>query len=184
MRCGDFQGRFRAGVSMYIPNRLAACRRKTPWLTRKVLRLMKKRDATHRQAKCIASPAAWSSYRRARNQVVSALRLSKEAFLSSFASKTTHLKEFCNSIAKVHQRVPSVLTDSDSTTSASSMTGKANLLNTYFQSCFTVSVTLPASSPSECCSVKISDVECTSSDVMLLLQKMRQQGQIASPAKC
>ena len=115
-----------------------------PWLNNKALRLIKQRNSAFRSAKRSGSTSLLCLYRSLRNKVVSYLRKLKSCF---FKSLTSNPKSFWPKIKKLRKSLSSIPSLSFNDVLASTPTSKANVLNSYFSSCFNSS-SPPLSSPS------------------------------------
>ena len=121
---------FISTMAKYIPHKIVVVRRSLPWISRDLVALFRKRDFCHSKAKAMNSISLWSSYRKARNRAVDALRSAKRAFFRSLSSKIKTTKQFWpayNSLFPNRQRIPALL--SDGTITTDSIQSKCNLLN-------------------------------------------------------
>lgn len=55
----EFKQRFMSVIRKFIPSRSISCRKSIPWLSKKVLRLMRSRDNAHKCAKNSDTPESW-----------------------------------------------------------------------------------------------------------------------------
>lgn len=121
-------------------------RKTLPWITKPVLRMLRRRDSAHRKAKRLGTAEAWSAFRVQRNKAVSALRLSRSEYYSSLSEKVSSLKELWSayrSISGDFRRVPPSISRG-SVEAATPLAQRAALLNFYFfASCFTPATTPP-----------------------------------------
>ena len=104
-----------------------------PWLNNKALSLIKRRNSIFRAAKRSGSSALLSLYHSVRNKVVSYLRKLKSHFFKSLSSNPQSFWPKVNKIRKKHTTIPTLLHNN---ISASSPQDKANVLNSFFSSCF------------------------------------------------
>ena len=104
-----------------------------PLLNNKALSLIKRRNSIFRAAKRSGSSSLLSLYHSARNKVVSYLRKLKSHFLKSLSSNPQSFWPKVNKLRKKHTTIPTLLHNN---ISASSPQDKANVLNSFFSSCF------------------------------------------------
>ncbi len=125
-------------MSDSIPSRLVKRTNNLPYLTSEVLKLIRKKHQTFKKASHLATDKAWSKYKIIRNHTTAALKAARSRFLDSLTSKLKSPQDFWKSFHKLspkRSRIPVDLTFG--TDSESTSLGKANLLNSFFASCFT-----------------------------------------------
>lgn len=114
-----------------IPRATLPPRRNRPWLTKKLIQAMRRRNCLYKRAKATGN---YSKYRSYRNKVVGYLRQAKKAFFQKLNPKNP--KQFwkvCKSLNSIKSTIPT-LVHNDVT--AHSNVQKAEMLNTFFATCF------------------------------------------------
>ena len=109
-----------------------------PWLNKKVMQAIRKRDALFKKAKRCKNPI---KYRAARNRVTAMIRLNKLKFFQSL--KGSDSKAFWKAIMNNRETTIPTLVYNDSLYETNC--DKANVLNCYFHQCFNKDV--PALNP-------------------------------------
>ena len=173
----SFKSQFLSIMSSCIPSRVVSIKKSLPWLNANIVRILRKRDYLLRLAKNTNSETIRSKYCHFRNLAVSAVRKAKYSFLKSMSSLIRSPKEFWSvyhSLMPKRERIPHNLTNGNIT--AESLTSKANLLNSYFSSCFTTpsnhaSFSTPTASSSS--HPKLSTIQCTEEEVEKLLCSLK-----------
>ena len=133
----EWYSTFMNTMSSSIPTRVIKRPNGLPYLTSNLVRLIRLKHRSFKAAKQLATEAAWSKYRRLRNNVTAALKAARSRFLNSLTSNINSPQDFWKKFHKLSpktSRIPVNL--SLDTCSESSSTGKANLLNRFFASCF------------------------------------------------
>ena len=162
-------------MTKYVPHKRVTIRKSLPWLTHALSLLFKKRDRLHHRAKTLNSPAAWLSYRKARNRAVSAIRSAKKKFFSNLSSLVKTPKEFWSayhSLLPNRQRIPAMLSNGSIT--AESTASKCDLLNCHFAEVFSdsspdLSFNSPVPNPSP---PELSNISCSRDEVLHLLSSI------------
>ena len=108
-----------------------------PWITRRLLKRLTKRNRLYTKAKSSNSPACWRSYRKFHNDTLSLLHALKHHFFRTLSTAANPLL-FWSAITKLPRKPTSTLQFNDSTSSTSE--DKANVLNNFFSSCYNRSV--------------------------------------------
>ena len=119
-----------------IPTSTLPPRRNRPWLTKKLVQAIRRRNALYKKAKATND---FTKYRRYRNKIVNYLRNAKRAYFGKLNPRKP--KEFwkaCKLLRKTPSSIP-VLSNNNST--AYTNVDKAELLNSFFVSCFNKSHT-------------------------------------------
>ena len=122
-----------------IPKRRLRNRKNLPWLNRKLVTSMKRRNLLYRRAK---RSGDYTNYKTARNKLVNDMRKAKSTYFKKLNPKNP--KEFWRAVKFLNKKQSSIPTLSKDSCEASTGREKANLLNTYFSECFNHSV-LPLS---------------------------------------
>lgn len=115
-----------------IPKRTLPKRKNLPWLTKKLINSIKKRNRLYKQGKLSGN---LSKYRLKRNKVTSELLLARRNFFQKLNPRRP--KKFWRAmkyLTKCQSNIPT-LTDKDGI-EASSGSQKADLLNSFFSKCF------------------------------------------------
>ena len=118
-----------------IPNASLPSRRNLPWLSKRIIQLMRKRNTLFRRSK--VCPSLIPKYKKVRNAITNALRASKNNF---FATLKPSRKDFWKAINSLNGSVSSIptLINSDGSP-VSSPASKATLLNLRFSQNFNTS---------------------------------------------
>ena len=167
----DFwKSHFLSTMSTCIPSRTITIKKSLPWINSDIVRVLRKRDYFFRLAKASFSPSARLKYCNFRNKAVSLVRKAKSTFLKAMSATIRTPKDFWSmyySLIPNRERIP--LTLKNGSTTASSPSSKANLLNSFFASCFSDAqgVPLPACPPSGL--PNLSTIQCTDDEVESLL---------------
>ena len=167
-----FKTVFLSMMSFYIPNKVVAARRSFPWLNRDLRTLFHKRDAAFRRAKKTCRSSHWEAYKKLRNRAVGALRAAKRTYFKDLSSYLSSPRKFWNAyhaLSSNRQRVPHLL--SHGPTTAESTPAKANLLNSFFSSCFSTpkgTINRPSASVGG-----LPSISCTSEDVAKVIQTLK-----------
>ena len=118
-----------------IPKRRLPNRKNLPWLNRKLVTSMKKRNLLYRRAKRTGD---YIKYKIARNKLVNDMRKAKSTYFKKLNPKNP--KEFWRAVKFLNKKQSSIPTLSKDSCEATTGPEKANLLNTYFSECFNHSV--------------------------------------------
>ena len=114
-----------------IPKTVLPPRKNLPWLNKNLTRAMKKRNQLYKRAK---QSGDFSKYKHARNNIVSNLRKAKKAFFGSLNPKNS--KKFWKTMKYLNKQQCSIPTLRHGDANVQTDTGKADLLNSFFSSCF------------------------------------------------
>ena len=79
-------------MSLCVPSKTISLKKRPPWLSKKLLVEMKKRNALYRKAKRTAKPSVWELYKTQRNIVTCLLNTAKVNYYSSM--NTANPKKF------------------------------------------------------------------------------------------
>ena len=114
-----------------IPKATLPPRRNRPWLTKKLIQAIRRRNFLYKRAKATGN---YSKYRSYRNKVVGYLRQVKKAYFQKLNPKSP--KQFwkvCKLLNSTNSTIPT-LVQGDAT--AQTNVQKAEMLNSYFATCF------------------------------------------------
>ena len=161
-----------ATMSESIPRKTIKCSKSLPYLTKDLVHLTRVKARQFKRAKRLGTVHTWAKYTKARNKVTYALRAAKSEYFHKLSLSLHSPKEFWSLYHKLspkHGRIPTSLKHNSHT--ATSSTQKADLLNSFFTSCFTkpnqsqpyVPVRHALNSP------YLSEVSCTEEEVNHLL---------------
>ena len=131
----NWHNKFISIMEECIPKKRLPNRKNLPWLNRKLVTSMKKRNLLYRRAKRTGD---FSKYRAARNKVTRDMRKAKSTFFKKLNPKNP--KEFWRAVKFLNKKQSSIPTLSDDSREASTGSEKANLLNDYFSKCFNSAV--------------------------------------------
>ena len=143
-----------------------------PWLSKRILQMIKKQNYYYRLAKHNRQSCHHAKYRRLRSAIVSALRQAKASFFSSLDPKCS--KTFWKSVQAIRSKATSIPVFSVNGVQITSSSGKANLLNNYFTCCFNTLVP-PLTHGTLAVGHSIpfpDDLLCCEEEVALLLSKI------------
>ena len=138
-----------------IPKATLPRRRNRPWLTKRLIQAIRRRNLLHKRAKATGN---YSKYRSYRNKVVGWMRQAKKDYFKKLNPKSP--KQFwklCKLMNSTNSTIPILV---QGNTTAQTNEQKAEMLNSFFASCFNKShppvkstdfhtTTLPDTFPSE-----------------------------------
>ena len=133
---------FLSAMRECIPSKTVPIRSYTPWIDRDISHDIRRRERWYHKFK-VSKSAEWlAKYKALRNAIVCKIRKAKQAYFNNLANSRSDSKKFWSSIRLLRPRsIPSSSSLSHGSTVAHTDQDKAELLNTYFASCFnTVSV--------------------------------------------
>ena len=115
-----------------IPKKTLPKRKNLPWLTKRLISSIRKRNLLYKQGKLSGN---LSKYKLKRNKVTSELRRAKRDFFQKINPKKP--KEFWRAVKYLNKQQSTVptLIDEDGT-EAHSSSQKADMLNSFFSKCF------------------------------------------------
>ena len=154
---------FMSIMNQFIPNCTLLSKRNLPWLTKPLINSIKKRNLLFKRAK---KSASFRNYKIARNKTLADIRSAKLAYSRKLNPKDP--KKFWKAVKFLNKKQKSIPTLTLGDTTASTDREKANLLNSFFHSCFNTSH-LPISSPAESSIVSPIEFLCTEEEVFDLL---------------
>ena len=178
----SWKSQFMNIMSTCIPSRIITIKKSLPWINTDIIRVMRKRDHFFRLAKSLHSCSAYRKYRQLRNNVVSLIRKAKSDFLRVMSASVRTPREFWamyHSLSPNRERIPQVLTNG--TVSASSPTSKANLLNSFFSSCFSDNRDSSDTSCPPPGSLVLSHIQCSEDEVEELLCSLKTKTSTGGP---
>ena len=117
-----------------IPSKKLLPRKTLPWLSSKIMRLVRKRNTLFSKAKKSGKLSDRAKYCQMRNRVVNLLRSSKKIYFNNF--NTDDKKQFWKTFKVLNRKqtqVPMLVLDNAEATTDSE---KADMLNTYFAECW------------------------------------------------
>ena len=161
-------------MSRCVPSRIVTIRKTLPWLSADIMRVMKKRDYFLRLYKSTGSLRLQRKFCLLRNKVVSLVRKAKSSFLKNMTASIHTPKQFWSmyySLTPNRERIPHTL--SNGVTTALSPISKANLLNTFFASCFSPRSNSPLTSSPTLVHPELSSIECTEEEVYKHLSSLK-----------
>ena len=115
-----------------IPKRTLPKRKNLPWLTKRLVRSIRKRNLLYKQGKLTGD---LSKYKLLRNKVTSELRQAKRNFFKNLNPKKP--KDFWKAVKylnKQHSSIPMLIDEGGR--EAHTGPEKANMLNSFFSKCF------------------------------------------------
>jgi hypothetical protein len=121
-----------------IPKAASSSRYRLPWLTKRIMRLIKRKNSLFKAWKKQGTPALHKRYKSARNNVTKMLKSAKKTFFMNLNTvdqklfwKTVHL------LTSNSSSVPVLVHDCGK---ASTSQEKADILSEYFKKCFNSSI--------------------------------------------
>jgi len=130
----NWQQQFMSIIEECIPKGVLPPRKNLPWLNKNLICAMKKRNQLYKKAK---QTGDFSRYKLARNRAVSNLRREKKAYFGNLNPKNP--KKFWKAVKYLNKNQCSIPTLSHNDTTVQTDIGKANLLNSFFSSCYNLS---------------------------------------------
>ena len=118
-------------MNQFIPNCVLQSRRNLPWLSKALINSIKKRNMLYKRAKKTGN---FSKYKLARNKTLADIRMAKLAYFRRLNPRDP--KKFWKTIKFLSKKSKSVPTLTLGDVTATSESEKADLLNSYFHSCF------------------------------------------------
>ena len=133
-------------MSLCVPSKTISLKKRPPWLSKKLLVEMKKRNALYRKAKRTAKPSVRELYKTQRNKVTCLLKTAKVTYYSSL--NTANPKKFWSAVRSLNQPTDTIPNLSHNGSSTTNDKEKAETLNSFFSQCFNRSVPPLHSPPS------------------------------------
>ena len=166
----NWQQQFMSIIEECIPKGVLPPRKNLPWLNKNLICAMRKRNQLYRKAK---QSGDFSKYKLARNRVVSNLRRAKRAYFRNLNPKNP--KKFWKAMKYLNKSQCSIPTLSHDDATVQTDIGKADLLNSFFSSCYNLSHSplVPSEyqnsqSPQEC----PDEILCNEEEVYQLLSSL------------
>ena len=153
-------------MAQSIPNRVIPTGRNLPWLNKSIIQSMKKRNQLFKKGKRTGD---FRQFKLARNRTLAQLRQAKRRYFNTLNPKQP--KKFWKAIKFVNKSKHSIPTLSLNSMVAHADVDKANLLNSFFCSCFNRShppIQLQTN-PADSTSGPIEDLLCSESEVCDML---------------
>ena len=113
-----------------------------PWLNRKLVNGMRRRNVLFKRAKQLRTSASWLKYKIQHNKLVSNLRRAKKAHMEKFCNLFSNAKKFWSAMKKLNNSSSSIPTLLHNDSVASSDNEKASMLSQFFSRCFNRSESL------------------------------------------
>ncbi len=133
-----WQTLFLQTMELSIPYTTMEVKRRTPWISRKIITAINKRNVYFRRAKLSQCPSDEekfrAQFRAQRNHVVAMIRQSKRIFFSRL--NTANAKLFWKTVKTLNGTSCSIPTLETNGKSIDQATDKADALNGFFHSCF------------------------------------------------
>ena len=128
----NWSKQFLSIMDEWIPKRTLPKRKNLPWLTKRLISSIRKRNRLYKQGKLSGD---LSKYRLQRNMVTSELRIARQNFFRKINPKRP--KEFWRAVKYLNKQQSSIptLTDEDGV-EATSASQKADMLNSFFSKYF------------------------------------------------
>ena len=126
-----WQHQFLSITEQCIPQCSLPPRKNLPWMNKKLKQAMRRRNALYKNGKRTGN---FSKYKAARNRVVDLLRESKKNYFGKVNPRDT--KKFWKTIKSLNKASQSIPTLSHNGVTTSEDVAKANMLNSFFSTCF------------------------------------------------
>ena len=165
--CENWLNQFMQIMDQYIPNCSLKSRHNLPWLSKPLVRSIRKKNLLFKRAK---SSGNFRKYKVHRNRTLANLRAAKRAYFQKLNPRDP--KSFWKAIKFLskspHLSVPTLI---QGDTTATTDFDKANLLNSFFHSCFNTSQP-PIASLHAHSTESLEDNLCTEAEVFDLLSSL------------
>ena len=123
-------------MNQFIPNCSLQCRRNLPWLTKSLIKSIKRRNLLYKRAKRTGN---FRKYRLARNKMLADIRSAKLSYFRRLNPRDP--KRFWKAVKFLNKKSNSVPTLTLGDTTVTTESEKAGLLKSFFHSCFNKSHT-------------------------------------------
>ncbi len=168
----SWQSKFLEIMEECIPRKVLPPRRRNlPWLNKGAVQSMRRRNTLFKRAKQSGNHQDYVKYCRARNTVVSQLRNAKAAYFHKI--NPANPKQFWKAVKHLNKGSSSIPVLTHNNRTFESDEDKANVLNSFFASCFNDSLPplplLESNSPASQCN---PDILCTEEEVVEMLQSL------------
>ena len=167
----NWQSKFLEIMTQCIPKKQLNHRRKVPWITKSIVRLIRKRNALFLRAKKSNKPEALFKFKKLRNKVVRMLRDSKTSYFENL--NTSNNKQFWRAVKYLNRQQSTIPVLNYQDTVAESNLQKATTLNEFFATCFNKDV--PPLSPLELNpppNTTPDDLLCSEDEVAYLIKSL------------
>ena len=160
-------------MDVCIPKGTLPKRQNLPWLSKNLLRAMRKRNHLYKRAKRSGAPVHMRKYRALRNKVVTMLHTDKKLFFNNL--NATNNKQFWKTMKYLRKEQSSVPVLSHAGCTANNDKDKTSMLNNFFSQCFNKE--LPPLTSHDCLGFTTPDecperVLCSEEEVAQLLQSI------------
>ena len=129
-----WQHQFLSIMEQCIPQRSLPPRKNLPWMNKNLKQAMRRRNALYKNGKRTGN---FSKFKAARNRVVNLLHESKKNYFTKINPRDT--KKFWKTIKSLNKTSQSIPTLSHNGVTTNEDTEKANMLNSFFSTCFNTS---------------------------------------------
>ena len=130
----NWTSRFLEIMEECIPQQELKKRRNLPWLTKNVMRHVRKRNNMFLRAKWSKNPTHFAKYKKIRNNVTTMLRSAKQRYFNSLTSANS--KQFWKTVKLVNKQQETIPVLSQDNIKAITDKEKSNMLNSYFSKCW------------------------------------------------
>ena len=130
----NWTSRFLEIMEECIPQQELKKRRNLPWLTKNVMRHVRKRNNMFLRAKRSKNPTHFAKYKKIRNNVTTMLRSAKQRYFNSLTSANS--KQFWKTVKLVNKQQETIPVLSQDNIKAITDKEKSNMLNSYFSKCW------------------------------------------------
>ena len=159
----SFKSAITAAAEKHIPQKIVRSFRKTPWFTRNLRRMMKKKQWLHNHAKKSGSSKAWVKFKSYRKKTKTDVNKTRNSFVSNLLNnnRKDRPKKFWKYVKSKHQDKIGIRKD------------KANILNKQFHSMYTKEDSSNISSKGVSPTPSIGYLKVTTTGVLKLLQRLK-----------
>ena len=132
----NWKNRFYEIMYECIPQTTSTAGSAAPWLNRKLVNGMRRRNVLFKRAKELRTSTSWLKYKIQRNKLVSNLRGAKKEYMEKLCNLSSNAKKFWSAMKKLNNSSSSIPTLLHNNSTASSDKEKASMLNQFFSNCF------------------------------------------------
>ena len=174
MSLKNWQNNFLSIIEECIPKQTLPRRRNLPWMSRNLVRAMRKQNRLYKQARKHRNPSLLNCYKRERNRVVCELRRAKRDYYFRNLNPN-NTKQFWKTVKLMNKQKTSIPTLNRNGMAANEDSEKANMLNQYFSECFSMAE-LPLAN-GDYCNIQTTgecpqDILCTEDEVFHMLNSL------------
>ena len=173
LAAANWNNKFMDIMSTCIPQQSLSRKRNVPWLTKNIVRHIRKRNATFQASKRTNKPEVHSKYTHLWNLVVKLMRSSKKFYMRRV--NVANKKQFWKTVKYMNKKQTSIPELHHQDKIAKSELEKAEMLNDFFGTCFNTTVdplSPDALSDEAHCASCPDDLLCTPSEILAFIQAL------------